>query len=319
MKSILITGASGQIGSELTLALREKYGADNVLATDIREPIDPELRDSGPFEYLDVLEEHHIAKLIQKFKIDTIYHLVGILSAAGEQNPDNAWMVNINSLKNVLDLAKDEGIKQVFWPSSIAAFGSGSPRENTPQATIMDPNTIYGITKWTGELLCNYYYNKYRLDVRSLRYPGLISYVTLPGGGTTDYAIDIFYKALQVKRYMCFLREDTMLPMMYMPDAIKGTIKLMEAPAYKIKTRFAYNFSALSFTPKEIANEIKKHIPDFVCTYAPDRRQNIADTWPRTIEDSVAQRDWGWRYEFDLSRMTEDMIKHVNKKLEMGD
>jgi len=314
MKSILITGAAGQIGSELTLALREKYGVDHVLATDIREPADPKICDSGPFEYLDVLEEHHIARLIQKFKIDTIYHLVGILSAAGEKNPDNAWMVNINSLKNVLDLAKEKGIKQIFWPSSIAAFGSGSPRENTPQATIMDPNTIYGITKWTGELLCNYYYNKYRLDVRSLRYPGLISYITPPGGGTTDYAIDIFYQAFQTKRYTCFLREDTMLPMMYMPDAIEGTIKLMETPAYKIKTRFAYNFSSLSFTPKEIADEIKKHIPDFVCTYAPDRRQNIADTWPRVVDDSVARRDWGWQHEFDLPEMTKDMLKHITKK-----
>ncbi|MDD5040597.1 MAG: NAD-dependent epimerase/dehydratase family protein [Patescibacteria group bacterium] len=315
MPKILITGACGQIGSEMTLALRERYGKDNVLATDIREPEDENLRASGAFEYLNVLEEQHIARLVQKYKIDTIYHLVGILSAAGEKNPDNAWMVNVNSLKNVLDLAKNLGLRQVFWPSSIAAFGPGSPRENTPQATIMDPNTIYGITKWTGELLCNYYYNKYRLDVRSLRYPGLISYVTPPGGGTTDYAIDIFYQAIKTKQYICFLREDTMLPMMYMDDAIGGTVKLMEAPAHAIRTRLAYNFTAISFTPKQIADEIKKHIPGFVCTYAPDRRQTIADTWPRSVDDSVAQRDWGWKPQYTLSAMVEDMLKHLKKKL----
>ena len=317
MPKILITGATGQIGSELTLALREKYGGDNVVALGhIKEP-NKELKDSGPFEKGDATDKGFLEGLIDKYQIDTIYHLVGILSAAGEQNPDNAWIVNINSLKHVLDLAKDKGLKRVFWPSSIAAFGLSSPRDNTPQATIMDPNTIYGITKISGELLCNYYYNKYRLDVRSLRYPGLISYVTPPGGGTTDYAIDIFYQALENKTYTSFLRADTMLPMMYMPDAIKGTIDLMEAPNSKIRTRLSYNFTALSFTPKEIADEIKKHIPDFVCQFVPDRRQNIADTWPRTIDDTPARRDGDWQHEYDLARMTEDMLKHLRDKLKV--
>lgn len=311
MKKILVTGASGQIGSELTIALREKYGTENVIATDIKESVDT----SGPFEFLNVLEEKKVGEILQKHNINTIYHLVGILSAAGEQNPDNAWMVNVNSLKSILDFGKSEKIKQIFWPSSIAAFGPSSPKEHTPQATIMDPNTIYGITKWSGELLCNYYYNKYRVDVRSLRYPGLISYVTPPGGGTTDYAIDIFYQAIEKKKYTCFLREDARLPMMYMSDAIGGTIKLMETPAHKIRTRFSYNFSAIDFTPKEIAMEIQKYIPEFKCTYEPDRRQLIADTWPRTVDDSVAQRDWGWKAKYDLTQMVEDMIKHIKKKL----
>lgn len=312
MEKILVTGAAGQIGSELTIALRDKYGKENVIASDIREMN----HDDGPFEKLNVLEADKIEEVIKRHNITIIYHLVGILSAAGEQNPDNAWMVNINSLKSVLDLGKLDQIKQVFWPSSIAAFGPGSPKENTPQATIMDPNTIYGITKWTGELLCNYYYNKYRVDVRSLRYPGLISYVTPPGGGTTDYAIDIFYHALEGKSYNCFLREDTRMPMMYMPDAIEGTLKLMEAPAHKIRTRFAYNFTAISFTPKEIAEEIQKHIPGFSVAYSPDRRQNIADTWPRTVDDSAARRDWGWSHTYDLEKMVKDMITHIKEKLE---
>lgn len=317
MPKILVTGATGQIGSELTLALREKYGGDNVVALGHKKEPTKELKDSGPFEKGDATDKKFLESIIDQYQIDTIYHLVGILSAAGEENPDNAWLVNVNSLKHVLDLAKEKGLKQVFWPSSIAAFGLGSPRDNTPQATIMDPNTIYGITKISGELLCNYYYNKYRLDVRSLRYPGLISYVTPPGGGTTDYAIDIFYQALEHKTYTSFLREDTMLPMMYMPDAIKGTIDLMETPNSKIRTRLSYNFTALSFTPKEIADEIKKHIPDFVCQFVPDRRQNIADTWPRTIDDTPARRDWGWQHEYDLAKMTEDMLKHLRAKLKI--
>ncbi len=315
MPNILITGACGQIGSELTPALREKYGADNVLATDIKEPATPALKEGGSFEILDILDAKRTAELIEKNEIDTIYHLAGILSAAGESNPDTAWMVNINSLKNILDIARDKSIKQVFWPSSIAAFGPGSPREDTPQATIMDPNTIYGITKYSGELLCNYYYNKYRVDVRSLRYPGLISYVSPPGGGTTDYAVDIYYQALQEKKFTSFLREDTKLPMMYMPDAITGTIQLMEAPAHQIKIRTSYNFTAFSFTPEKIAASIKKYIPDFDCTYSPDRRQQIADSWPRSIDDHVAQRDWGWKPTYDLDGMTDDMLKHLREKL----
>ncbi len=315
MPTILITGACGQIGSELTPALREKYGSDNVIATDIKEPTTPELKDGGPFEVLDALDAKRIAELIDERRIDIIYHLAGILSAAGENNPDTAWMVNINGLKNILDIARDKSITQVFWPSSIAAFGPGSPRERTPQATIMDPNTIYGITKYSGELLCNYYYNKYRVDVRSLRYPGLISYVSPPGGGTTDYAVDIYYQALGKKSFVSFLREDTMLPMMYMPDAIQGTIQLMEAPSRQIKIRTSYNFTAFSFTPKEIAESITHRIPDFTCTYSPDRRQQIADSWPRSIDDQVAQRDWGWHPQYDLEKMTEDMLAHLKQKL----
>ena len=315
MPKILITGATGQIGSELTPALRQKYGGENVVAVGHRKPPLAELKESGPYEQGDATDKKFLTDLISKYKVDTIYHLVGILSAAGEQNPDSAWVVNINSLKNVLDLAKEHDIEQVFWPSSIAAFGPSAPRANTPQATIMDPTTIYGITKYSGELLCNYYYNKYRVDVRSLRYPGLISYVTPPGGGTTDYAIAIFIEALQAKKYTCYLREDTELPMMYMPDAIKGTIDLMESPAAKIRTRFAYNFTAFSFTPKQLVEAIKRHIPDFVCSYAPDRRQQIADTWPRSIDDTCARRDWGWQHKYDLAAMTEDMIKNLKIKL----
>ncbi len=315
MPKILITGATGQIGSELTLALREKFGGENVIALGHRRPPTDDLKKSGPYEQGDATDKAFLKKLLEKYKIDQIYHLVGILSAAGEKSPDNAWMVNINSLKNVLDLAKEYDIGRVFWPSSIAAFGPSTPRDNTPQATIIDPTTIYGITKYTGELLCNYYYNKYRIDVRSLRYPGLISYVTLPGGGTTDYSIAMFYEAITDKKYTCFVREDTMLPMMYMPDAIEGTIKLMEAAAPKIKIRLSYNFTAISFTAKELANEIQKHIPDFVCTYSPDRRQAIADTWPRSIDDTPAQRDWEWKPTYTLAKMTEDMIKHLKPKL----
>ncbi|MFA5134308.1 MAG: NAD-dependent epimerase/dehydratase family protein [Patescibacteria group bacterium] len=315
MPKILITGATGQIGSELTLALRKKYGPENVVALGHHRPPHGELKDSGPYEQGDATDKEVLISLVEKHKIDTIYHLVGILSAAGEKNPDSAWMVNINSLKNVLDIAKEYRMEKVFWPSSIAAFGPGSPRENTPQVTVMDPNTVYGITKYTGELLCNYYYNKYRVDVRSLRYPGLLSYLTPPGGGTTDYAIEIFYEAIQNKKYTSFLREDTVLPMMYMPDAIEGTIKLMESPAPRIKVRFSYNFTAMSFSPKQIADEIKKHIPDFTCTFAPDRRQAIADTWPRSIDDTVAQRDWDWEPRYDLAKMTEDMLIHLTKKL----
>lgn len=317
MPKILIAGATGQIGSELTPALRKKYGVENVVAVGHRKPPEQKFKESGPYESGDATNKAFLMELINKYKIDTIYHLVGILSAAGEQNPDSAWIVNINSLKNVLDLAKEHDIERVFWPSSIAAFGPSSPRENTPQATIMDPTTIYGITKYSGELLCNYYYNKYRVDVRSLRYPGLISYVTPPGGGTTDYAITIFHEALQNKRYTCYLREDTELPMMYMPDAIKGTIDLMEVPAAKIRTRFAYNFTAFSFTPKELAGAIRKHIPDFVCSYAPDRRQQIADTWPRSIDDICARRDWGWQPSYDLAAMTEDMLKNLKIRLKI--
>lgn len=314
MPRILVTGSTGQIGSELTLALRQRYGAENVVAVGHRRPPTDDLQRSGPYEQAEATDRERLKELLQKYNIDTIYHLVGILSAAGEKNPDYAWEVNTMGLKHVLDLAHELSIKQIFWPSSIAAFGPSTPKVNTPQVTSMEPSTIYGITKYTGELLCNYYYNKYRLDVRSLRYPGLISYVTPPGGGTTDYAITIFYEALQNKKYESFLREDSELPMMYMPDAVAGTIKLMEAPPSKIRTRMSYNFTAISFTPKELVAEIQKHIPDFTCAYVPDRRQAIADSWPRSIDDTPARRDWGWQPKYDLAKMTEDMIAQLKKK-----
>ncbi len=315
MPKILITGATGQIGSELTMALRKRYGNENVVALGHKRKPSDELKSSGPYESGDATNKEFLRDLILKHKVDTIYHLVGILSAAGEKNPDSAWGININSLKNVLDLAKEHEIEKMFWPSSIAAFGPSSPKQNTPQTCVMDPTTIYGITKVTGELLCNYYFNKYRLDVRSLRYPGLISYLTPPGGGTTDYAIAIYYEAVQNKRYTCFVREDTVLPMMYMPDAIDGTIQLMEAPQPKIKTRLSYNFTALDFTAGDLEKAIRKHIPDFECTYAPDHRQSIADSWPRTIDDTVAQRDWNWKPKYGLEEMTEDMLKNLKKML----
>lgn len=314
MPKILITGATGQIGSELTPALRQKYGGENVVAVGHRKPPLAELKESGPYEQGDATDKKFLTDLISKYKVDTIYHLVGILSAAGEQNPDSAWVVNINSLKNVLDLAKEHDIEQVFWPSSIAAFGPSAPRANTPQATIMDPTTIYGITKYSGELLCNYYYNKYRVDVRSLRYPGLISYVTPPGGGTTDYAIAIFIEALQAKKYTCYLREDTELPMMYMPDAIKALTNLANADRSRLKHR-VFNVNSMSFSSSDLAESIKNAVPSFACSYKPDYRQAIADTWPTSLNDSAAREEWDWKPTFALDEMTKDMIEKLRKKL----
>ncbi|MEM3075859.1 MAG: NAD-dependent epimerase/dehydratase family protein, partial [Candidatus Bilamarchaeaceae archaeon] len=252
--------------------------------------------------------------VVKKYGIDTIYHLASILSAKGEQNPELAWHVNIGTLKNVLDIARDQKLERVFWPSSIAAFGPTTPRERTPQRTILEPGTMYGVTKVTGELLCNYYFRKWGVDVRSVRYPGLISYKAPPGGGTTDYAVAIFHAALKDKKYECYLREDSALPMMYMPDAIRGTIQLMEADASKITIRTSYNLAAISFTPKEIAEEIRKHIPEFTCTYKPDFRQAIADSWPKSIDDSQARKDWGWTHEYDLAKMTKDMLEKLKAK-----
>lgn len=315
MAKILVTGSTGQIGTSLVPELREKHGSKNVVATGHKKTPEEAFIKSGPFEILEATEKEALRSLIEKYKVDTIYHLVSLLSATGEKNPDLAWHVNMTSLKNVLDLAKEYKIKRVFWPSSIAAFGPTTPRERTPQATILEPNTMYGVTKVAGELLCNYYFKKYNVDVRSLRYPGIISYKALPGGGTTDYAVEIFHEALKNKKYKCYLREDSTLPMMYMPDAIKATLDIMETAPSKIKVRTSYNLAAISFSPKEIAGAIKKHIPSFECTYQPDFRQQIADSWPKVIDDSQARRDWGWRHAYDLTKMTQDMLENLSAML----
>ncbi len=314
MKKILVTGATGQIGSELIPVLREKYGNENVVATVYKKPLDEEILNSGPYEFIDATNKVALKQVIENHEINIIYHLAGVLSAAGEKNPQLAWDVNINGLKNVLDLSVKHHIKQVFWPSSIAAFGPTTPRQNTPQETIIEPTTMYGITKRAGELLCLYYHNTYNLDVRGLRYPGLISYKTEPGGGTTDYAVDIFYHAVQHRPYTCFVSRDTMLPMMYMDDAIRGTIEIMQVPANKITVWTNYNFAALSFTAEELAEEIKKYIKDFTVEYKPDFRQDIANSWPQSIDDSRAREDWEWRHEFDLEKMTKVMLDKVGEK-----
>lgn len=315
MKKILVTGSVGQIGSELVPALRAKYGNENVIATGYKTMPGESFRNAGPFEIVDVMDKDSLRVIIEKYDIDTIYHLVSVLSAMGEKNPNLAWDVNMITLKNVLDLAKEYEFSRVFWASSIAAFGPSTPKDNTPQLTVMDPNTMYGLTKVAGELLCNYYFVKHGVDVRSLRYPGIISYKTLPGGGTTDYAVEIFYEALKNRKYACFLKEDATLPMMHMPDAIKATIDIMQAEPSKIKTRTSYNLAAVSFSPKEIAEEIKKHIPEFECTYEPDFRQKIAESWPKVIDDSSARNDWGWKHEFGLAEMTKDMLEKLGEKL----
>jgi len=313
MKKILVIGSAGQIGTELVPALRKEFGNENVIAGYHNKiPID-EIKNSGSMEIVNALDKQGLENVVKKYNIDTIFHMASLLSAAGEKNPDLAWDVNMNGLKNVLDVAKENKI-QVFWPSSIAAFGPTTPRENTPQTTVLEPNTMYGVTKVAGELLCNYYFNKYGVDVRSLRYPGIISYKTLPGGGTTDYAVDIFFKAIQEGKYTCFLKEDATLPMMYMPDAVKATIDIMKADSVKIRT--SYNLAAISFSPEEIFNEIKKHIPDFIIDYVPDFRQKIADSWPKSIDDSLARKDWNWKHTYDLAKMTEDMLINLKKILD---
>ncbi len=306
---ILITGACGQIGSELSQALASHYGANNVIITDIRKP--DNFHTDLAFEALNVLDGGRLVELIQKYKITHIYHLAAVLSASGEQDPLFAWQINMEGMLNVMQVAQERGIKQVYHPSSIAVFGHDTPKNNTPQYTLMNPNTVYGISKLAGERWSEYYFQKYKLDVRSLRYPGIISYKTPPGGGTTDYAVDIYYKASEGKKFECFLHENTYLPMMYMPDAIRATLELMHAPSENIKIRSAYNLSAMSFSPKEISNAIKLHIPDFKISYKPDFRQNIADSWPQSIDDSHAQKDWNWKPAFDLKKMTEDMLSHL--------
>jgi nucleoside-diphosphate-sugar epimerase len=309
-EKILVIGASGQIGVELTLALRKMYGNANVVASDLREENEL-LKGSGPYVSLDVMNKEMLHVQVIRQNITQIYLLAAILSATGEKNPNLAWHLNMQGLLNVLDIAREEKLSKVYWPSSIAVFGPTSPKKNCPQQTIIEPITVYGISKYAGEFWCNYFHQRFGVDVRSIRYPGLISYKSAPGGGTTDYAIEIFHEAIEDKHYKCFLREDTYLPMMYMPDAIKATIELMEAPANKISVRTSYNVSAISFSPKEIAAEIKKHIPEFTIEYSPDYRQPIADSWPQSIDDSVARNDWGWKHEYDLSRMTSDMFENL--------
>ena len=311
-EKILVIGASGQIGVELTLALRKIYGNNNVIASDLREE-NPLLKGTGPYVSMDVMNKEMLHVQVIRQGITQIYLLAAILSATGEKNPNLAWHLNMQGLLNVLDIAREEKLSKVYWPSSIAVFGPTSPKINCPQQTIIEPTTVYGISKYAGEFWCNYYFNRYGVDVRSLRYPGLISYKSAPGGGTTDYAIEIFHEALEEKKYQCFLNEDTYLPMMYMEDAIKATLELMEAPASKITVRTSYNVSGMSFSPKEISEEIKKHIPDFEITYKADYRQAIADSWPQSIDDSVARNDWGWQEDYNLEKMTKEMFDNISK------
>jgi nucleoside-diphosphate-sugar epimerase len=314
MRRILVIGAAGQIGSELVPFLRKKYGNDNVIATGRKTPLPDVIKNSGPVIYLDALEKNRLSEALYEYEIDTIYHMASILSATGEKVPQTAWEININGLINVLEVGRSYKVDKIIWPSSIAAFGPTTPRENTPNITVLQPTTMYGITKVAGELLAEYYYKKYRLDVRSMRLPGIISSETLPGGGTTDYAVEIFYEAIKKKKYTCFLREDTILPMMYMPDCLKCMIDILEADDSKLKRR-VYNITGMSFSAGEIAKEIKKHIPDFQIKYEPDFRQEIADSWPKSIDDSLAREEWNWNPSYDLASMTKDMIEILIKRL----
>ena len=314
MSKTIVIGASGQIGSDLTLELRNRFGNDNVIASDIKNAAD-DVMSSGPFETLDVMDESGVAAVFKKHDISKVYLLAAMLSGSAEKNPKKAWDLNMKSLLSILDMAKEGLIKKVFWPSSIAVFGPTTPKENTPQLTIMEPSTVYGISKLAGERWCEYYFKKYGVDVRGVRYPGLISYKTEAGGGTTDYAVEIFYEAIRAGKYECFLTESTLLPMMFMPDAIRATIDLVEAPAEKVKIRSSYNLSGISFDPKGLAAEIKKHIPEFSITYKPDFRQQIAESWPGSIDDAEARADWGWKHEYDISKMTDIMLKEIKKKL----
>jgi nucleoside-diphosphate-sugar epimerase len=313
-QKILVIGAGGQLGLELTQALWHRYGQANVIATDIKDP--GGILSAGNFEILDVLNQKLLCDFIRKNQVTELYHLAAVLSATGEKNPKFAWHLNMDGLIHVLDAAVEFKIQKVYWPSSIAVFGPNTPKQNTPQDTIMDPSTIYGISKLAGERWCDWYFHKHGVDVRSLRYPGLIGYKTKAGGGTTDYAVDIFFKALGEKSYVCFLKPDTYLPMMYMDDAVKATLDLMGAPSEQIRIRSSYNISAMSFCPADIAAEIKKHVPGFSMDYQPDFRQAIADSWPKSIDDSSARTDWGWHYEFDLTKMTREILMNLGKRLE---
>lgn len=310
---ILIIGACGQIGTELTHKLRTIYGTDNVIASDIRK-MNNGVVNSGPFEVVNALDFNQIQHLVEEHRITDVYLMAALLSATAEKNPAFAWDLNMNSLFHVLNLAKAKKIQKIFWPSSIAVFGPTTPKENTPQYTIMEPSTVYGISKQSGERWCEYYHNVFGVDVRSIRYPGLISWSTAPGGGTTDYAVDIYHKALHPGTYECFLSAETRMPMMYMDDAIQATIDIMQADSQQIKIRSSYNLAAMSFTPTEVAAAIQKHIPDFTITYKPDFRQKIADSWPASIDDTEARKDWGWKHRFDLESMTEDMLLHLKEQ-----
>jgi nucleoside-diphosphate-sugar epimerase len=316
MNRILVTGAKGQIGSDLVVALRNRYGADRIVESDIVPPAGA-TNGISLYRQIDVRDAKLLEETVDHFGIDTIYHLASLLSATGEHNPDAAWDVNVNGTKNILDLAARKGLK-VFWPSSIAVFGPGSPHQNAPQTTILDPTTMYGITKVSGEFLCRYYAGRFGVDVRSVRYPGVISYTAPPGGGTTDYAVEIFYAALEKGSYTCFVRPDTRLPMMYMPDAIRATIELMEADPDRLTVRTSYNLAAFSFSAEELAAEITKHLPGFTCHYSPDFHQEIADSWPQVIDDSQARKDWHWQPEYTLSSMVEDMLEKLSQKLALA-
>ena len=310
-ETILVIGAKGQIGSELVEELRSIHGASKVIATDIKLP-EAELMNSGPFYQLDVLDTALLADIMKKHNVRQVYLLAALLSAIAEQKPKSAWKLNMEGLFGVLEIAREHKCK-IFWPSSIAVFGPTTPKDNTPQVTVTEPTTIYGISKLAGERWCEYYHQKYGVDVRSIRYPGLIGYKTEPGGGTTDYAVHIFHEAIKNHSYECFLEADTALPMMYMPDALRATIGLMDADSAKVKLRSGYNVAAFSFSPAQLAAEIKKHMPDFSITYKPDVRQTYANSWPKSIDDSVARKDWGWKHEYDLGAMTKDMLEHVRE------
>lgn len=312
-ETVLIIGSCGQVGTELTENLRSIYGASNVIATDVRRPDSP-FWDEGPFELMDVLDQNRLVELLKKYKPTQIYHLAALLSASAEKNPKLGWRLNMDGLFYVFDAALDFGVKRMFWPSSIAVFGPNTPKENTPQHCIMDPNTVYGITKQTGERYCEYYFKRYGLDVRSIRYPGLIGYKADAGGGTTDYAVEIFHEAIKTGKYECFLGENTSLPMLYMPDAIKATLDITHADSNQVKIRSSYNISGFSFTPQILAEKIRKHIPEFEISYKPDHRQAIADSWPKSISDTEARQDWGWKNDYDLDAMVADMILNLKPR-----
>jgi nucleoside-diphosphate-sugar epimerase len=314
LNKILVIGASGQIGTELTLALRQRFGGEAVIGADLKREADL-LKGTGPFLPLDIMDKEILRVQVRRHEINTIYLLVAMLSAAGEKNPMLAWQLNMQSLINTLEVAREEGVSKVFWPSSIAVFGMDAQKESCPQNAYSAPSTVYGISKLSGEQWCHYYFHRYGVDVRSIRYPGLISYKTLPGGGTTDYAIEIFHSAIRGEMYSCFLRADKRLPMMYMDDAVRATIELMEANSSDLSVRTAYNLAGISFTPAEIAEEIKRLIPGFTIEYRPDFRQEIADSWPESIDDQVARRDWSWKPVFNLKNMTEEMIRHISPAL----
>jgi nucleoside-diphosphate-sugar epimerase len=311
--TVLVIGSSGQIGTELVMALRSLFGNEHVIASDIRPSSSRELIESGPFEIINVMDQNRLIEVVKQYKVTQVYLLAALLSATAEQNIELGWSLNMQSLSNVLELARHKHIKKVYWPSSIAVFGPTTPQTLTPQHTIMDPNTVYGISKLAGERWCQYYFDKFDVDVRSLRYPGLIGWKSAPGGGTTDYAVHIFHEAIKNNTYQSFLSEDTTLPMMYMNDAIRATIEIMESPSENVKIRSSYNVAGLSFNPQELNQEIEKYFPNFEISYQPDYRQEIANSWPKSIEDSFATKDWNWKSEFDLGKMTADMIKNLKK------